>query len=101
MSRTIQMTNADGSPFYANLNAQSRVRITIGEGYTLAASLRETAATMAEFASKGGDLSDMQADFDRVASDLLLRANAIEAILDRDKYAQWEQAAPAWAIRAI
>jgi hypothetical protein len=82
---TTQALNADGSVFYANINADSSVRITISEAYTLAQSLRSTAATLRDIADKVPGAIDSADRLDE-------RAVGIERILNADKLRQFQRA---------
>lgn len=85
MTTTTKALNADGTPFFANINAEASVRITISEAYTLAGSLRSTAATLRDIADKVPGAIDN-------AIRLEERADAIEAGLNADKLRQYQRA---------
>ena len=75
---------------YENIHAQSSVRVSIAEAYTLAMSLRATAGAICDAASAiGGDIEDAAVfDLMLIADRLSDRADAIEAQLEADKRKQ-------------
>jgi hypothetical protein len=104
MSRTIQMMNEDGTPFFANLHAPSTVQITIAEAYSLVDALKTqrtfNETWLASSASQTEEVAETRVLLARITRDLDLRIDQIESAIDHDKYEQWASVAPAWAIRA-
>ena len=89
----VMALNPDGTPFYVNLGSPSSVAVTIGEAYTLASSLRNTARNFREMSTKVDALDyDGGMDLLGAATDLERRASDIEATLDTDKLALYRAA---------
>lgn len=100
MSRTIQMLNEDGTPFFANLHAPSTVTITINEAFTLVDALKAQRTFNQDLVLNSNMPGTMLDTFAKMDADLKARIADLEATIDHDKYAQWAAVAPAWAIRA-
>jgi len=89
MTTTVQMTNPDGTPFYANLSAPSTVRVSIGEAYNLITALQEQHAFLLDTSNRSDLDAEMRDQFRKHATELERRVAEIETTIDGDKYAQW------------
>ena len=86
-----RVLNPDGTPFFANLHADSGITVTVNEAYILSNNLRDQARVMRQMADKFDPRSDAQ-DFRDAANRLDVRADRLDVMVEDAKRQQAREA---------